>query len=46
MLQPIVDGRYHDTFERQQGTWRFSERRFLVDLVGDTSHHLLVELPD
>lgn len=44
-LQPIVAGRYHDRFERHQGTWRFAERRFLVDLAGDTSHHLLIELP-
>jgi SnoaL-like domain len=39
-LQPIITGRYHDTFERHAGQWRFSERRFFVDLVGDLSQHL------
>ncbi len=40
-LQAIVAGRYHDTFERVDGRWRFVERVFFVDLVGDLSaHHL------
>jgi hypothetical protein len=39
-LQPIITGRYHDTFESGGGTWRFVERRFFVDLVGDLSRHL------
>jgi len=39
-LQPIVAGRYHDRFERVAGTWRFAERRFAVDLVGDVRLHL------
>ena len=38
-LQPIITGRYHDRFERVEGTWRFAERRFGVDLVGDMSAH-------
>lgn len=41
-LQPIVAGRYRDVFERRGGAWRFVERRFTTDLVGDVSHHLLV----
>lgn len=40
-LQPIIAGRYIDRFGRApDGTWCFRERRFLVDLVGDLSHHL------
>jgi len=39
-LQPIITGRYHDTFERHEGSWGSAERRFLVDLVGDLSQHL------
>jgi hypothetical protein len=39
-LQPIVSGRYRDRFERFDGQWPFTERRVLVDLVGDVSHHL------
>ena len=38
-LQPIITGRYHDRFERVDGAWRFAERRFVVDLVGDMSAH-------
>jgi ketosteroid isomerase-like protein len=39
-MQPIVAGRYQDRFERGPGGWRFVERRFTTDLVGDVSHHL------
>jgi SnoaL-like domain len=39
-LQPIVAGRYHDRFERVDGSWRFAERRFAIDLVGDVTRHL------
>ena len=45
-LQPVIAGRYHARFVRQAGTWRFAERRFLIDLVGDLSQHLLSGLPD
>ncbi|HUY21419.1 MAG TPA: nuclear transport factor 2 family protein [Acidimicrobiales bacterium] len=41
-LQPIVAGRYRDRFERRDGRWRFVERRFTTDLVGDVSRHLRV----
>jgi hypothetical protein len=44
-LQPILAGRYHDRFERVGGTWRFSERRYLIDLVGDVSQHMLANIP-
>ena len=43
-LQPIITGRYRDAFTRVDGTWRFAERRFLVDLVGDLSAHLRYDL--
>ncbi len=41
-MQPIVAGRYRDVFECRDGLWRFAERRFTTDLVGDVSRHLLV----
>jgi hypothetical protein len=44
-LQPILAGRYHDRFERDGQAWRFSERRYLIDLVGDVSRHMLANLP-
>ncbi len=34
-LQPIIAGRYHDTFRRIDGAWRFASRRYIIDLVGD-----------
>ncbi len=44
-LQPILAGRYHDRFARDDGGWYFAERRYLIDLVGDVSHHMLHALP-
>jgi hypothetical protein len=43
-LQPIISGRYHDTFQRLDGRWWFDTRIMLVDLIGDLSRHLLYEL--
>ena len=40
-LQPIIAGRYRDTFHRLEGEWWFETRTMHVDLVGDLSHHLL-----
>jgi 3-phenylpropionate/cinnamic acid dioxygenase small subunit len=44
-LQPILAGRYHDRFARTGAGWRFTERRYFIDLVGDVSHHMLSHLP-
>jgi hypothetical protein len=43
-LQPIISGRYHDTFQRIEGRWYFDTRIMLIDLVGELKHHLLYEL--
>jgi 3-phenylpropionate/cinnamic acid dioxygenase small subunit len=44
-LQPIIAGRYRDRFAGDgPGTWRFVERVFYVDLVGDLSQHLTYTL--
>ena len=40
-LQPIITGRYEDKFERVDGRWRYTEKKFFVDLVGDLSQYLL-----
>jgi len=42
-LQPIIAGRYHDTFARVDGHWRLTERVIFCDLVGDLSRHLTVD---
>jgi len=33
------------TGSSRDGSWRFAERRFFIDLVGDVSQHQLVPLP-
>jgi 3-phenylpropionate/cinnamic acid dioxygenase small subunit len=43
-LQPIIAGRYHDTFRCIDGRWWFDTRIILVDLTGDLSRHLLYDL--
>ena len=44
-LQPIIAGRYHDVFEHVDDAWRWSFRDYsLVDLVGDLSQHLRMEV--
>ena len=45
-LQPIIAGRYEDAFARVGATWHFSRRHMIVDLVGDLSQHLLIDLGD
>jgi ketosteroid isomerase-like protein len=40
-LQTIVAGRYRDRFAWRSGAWHFVERRFITDLIGDISRHLL-----
>ncbi len=44
-LQPIIAGRYDDRFERVGGTWSFSARMILPDLLGDLSRHMRTAIP-
>ncbi|MFZ1491085.1 MAG: nuclear transport factor 2 family protein [Ilumatobacteraceae bacterium] len=39
-LQPIVTGRYLDTFRVAEGVWRFSDRSIVIEHVGDVSQHM------
>ena len=43
-LQPIVAGRYHDSFHVVDGRWAFDIRMIYVDLIGDISEHLSFDL--
>lgn len=43
-LQPIIAGRYQDSFHRMDGRWWFERRTMFVDLLGDLSRHLLFDL--
>ncbi len=45
-LQPVISGRYLDRFERVDGAWRFAERAYAMDLVGDLSQHVIGDLPE
>ena len=40
-LQPIISGRYHDSFKKSAKSWEFEKRIMHVDLMGDCSFHLL-----
>lgn len=39
-LQPIIAGRYHDRFARDDSGWYFTARQMLPRLAGDLSQHL------
>jgi len=39
-LQPILAGRWHDTFENVEDRWQFVDRVIHNDLIGDVSCHL------
>jgi 3-phenylpropionate/cinnamic acid dioxygenase small subunit len=43
-LQPIVVGRYADAFARDEQGWHFTERRADVEMIGDVSDHLMIDL--
>ena len=43
-LQPIIAGRYLDSFERVENHWRFRRRQTIPELFGDLSRHLLFDL--
>ena len=42
-MQPIVVGRYYDTFGHDDGDWYFTERRVEIQMSGDVSAHLMVD---
>ena len=45
-LQPIVVGRYADTFGRDAQGWHFTARTVDVEMVGDVSDHLMIDLSE
>lgn len=41
----VLMGRYHDTFDiGPDGHWRFRRREWYLDLMGDASEHLLIDV--
>ncbi|MGX9790099.1 nuclear transport factor 2 family protein [Mycobacterium sp. MMS18-G62] len=45
-LQPIVVGRYFDTFSCDDAGWYFTERQVDVEMIGDISAHLMFNPSD
>ena len=45
-LQPIIAGRYNDSFARVAGKWQFRQRQVIPELFGDLSKHLLFDLTE
>jgi len=43
-LQPIIAGRYHDSFVLVDGRWFFRRRHIICDLFGELGEHLLFDL--
>jgi 3-phenylpropionate/cinnamic acid dioxygenase small subunit len=39
-LRPIITGRYVDKFHHVSGTWRWDERSYAIDHLGDLTGHL------
>ena len=42
-MQPIVVGRYFDTFGRDDSGWYFTERKVEIQMIGDVSASLMVD---
>jgi 3-phenylpropionate/cinnamic acid dioxygenase small subunit len=42
-IQPIVVGRYFDTFGQDHGGWYFTERKVEIQMIGNVSDHLMVD---
>ena len=42
-LQPIVVGRYFDTFTCDDAGWYFTARQVDVEMIGDISAHLMLD---
>jgi ketosteroid isomerase-like protein len=43
-LQPVIAGRYRNGYARVDDRWRFDSVRIIIDLVGDLSQHMLIDL--
>jgi 3-phenylpropionate/cinnamic acid dioxygenase small subunit len=42
-LQAIIAGRYQDSFERVDGSWRFRTRHIISEQFGELRHHLTLD---
>ncbi len=42
-IQTVVCGRYFDSFERHEGTWRFREKVIQVDYLTEIAAHFVID---
>ncbi|MEM8937357.1 MAG: nuclear transport factor 2 family protein [Pseudomonadota bacterium] len=42
-IQPIFSAHYYDAFVREGGKWRFDSTRMDYALVGDMTHHVIMD---
>jgi ketosteroid isomerase-like protein len=43
-LQPVIAGRYRHSYALEQGEWRVVAMHIMIDLMGDLTHHMLMDL--
>ncbi|HWE66326.1 MAG TPA: nuclear transport factor 2 family protein [Acidimicrobiales bacterium] len=43
-LQPVIAGRYRNTYRCVDGAWAFASVHIVIDLMGDLAHHMLFDL--
>jgi hypothetical protein len=43
-LQPIIAGRYRNSYAYEEGEWHFTAVHIIIDLMGDLGHHMLFDL--
>jgi ketosteroid isomerase-like protein len=43
-LQPVIAGRYRNSFALVEGEWRFTSVHIIIELMGDLAHHMLFDL--
>jgi ketosteroid isomerase-like protein len=43
-LQPVIAGRYRNTYACVEGEWRFTAMHIIIDLTGDLGHHMLFDV--
>jgi uncharacterized protein (TIGR02246 family) len=43
-LQPVIAGRYRNSYVRADGGWRFESVHIIIDLMGELGHHMLFDL--
>jgi ketosteroid isomerase-like protein len=43
-LQPVIAGRYRNSYACVESEWRFTAVHIIIELMGDLAHHMLFDL--